>query len=92
MVQLFEAFQHLGGEPFSTAAHHGFEELIAANDHGNPGDYFFPYQGTWKIPTTNLKATWQVIEGGEDGEYLTDRLTDEAVDFVDRNRDRPFFL
>lgn len=83
---------HLGGEPFSTAAHHGFEELIAANDHGNPGDYFFPYQGTWKIPTTNLKATWQVIEGGEEGEYLTDRLTDEAVDFVERNRDRPFFL
>lgn len=83
---------HLGGEPFSTAAHHGFDELIAANDHGNPGNYFYPYRGTWNIPTTNLKAQWQVIEGGEEGEYLTDRLTDEAIGFVTRNRDRPFFL
>ena len=28
----------------------------------------------------------------KDGEYLTDRLTDEAVKFIEANRDRPFFL
>jgi len=28
----------------------------------------------------------------EDGEYLTDRLTDEAIQFISRNKDRPFFL
>jgi len=27
-----------------------------------------------------------------EGEYLTDRLTDEAVKFIEANRDRPFFL
>ncbi|NIP98646.1 MAG: sulfatase, partial [Akkermansiaceae bacterium] len=27
-----------------------------------------------------------------DGDYLTDRLTDEALKFVEQNRDRPFFL
>ena len=27
-----------------------------------------------------------------DGEYLTDRLTDEAVKFIEQNRDKPFFL
>jgi arylsulfatase A-like enzyme len=26
------------------------------------------------------------------GEYLTDRLTEEAIQFISRNRDRPFFL
>lgn len=83
---------HLGGEPFNTAIHHGFDVAIAANDHGNPGDYFFPYEGSWKIPTTKLKATWRVIDGGEPGEYLTDRLTDEAIGFMEQNREKPFFL
>lgn len=27
-----------------------------------------------------------------DGEYLTDRLTDEAVGFIKQNKDKPFFL
>lgn len=83
---------HLGGEPFNTPVHHGFDVAIAANDHGNPGDFFFPYEGAWKIPTTGLTATWQVIEGGEEGEYLTDRLTDEAIGFIEDSGDAPFFL
>jgi len=28
----------------------------------------------------------------EDGEYLTDRLTDEAIQFITRNKNKPFFL
>src|SRR5262249_15950347 len=32
------------------------------------------------------------LEGGKSGEYLTDRLTDEAEKFVTQHRDRPFFL
>ena len=83
---------HLGGEPFSTPAHHGFEISIAANDHGNPGDYFFPYKGQWNIPTTDLKARWQLFENGKKGEYLTDRLTDEAVKFIAAPSEQPFFL
>ena len=83
---------HLGGEPFNTARHHGFDVPIAANDHGNPGNYFHPYKGRWSIPTTKLKASWQVLPGGKPGEYLTDRLTDEAVNFIHENRQKPFFL
>ena len=83
---------HLGGEPFFTAKHHGFDVAIAANDHGNPGDYFYPYKGQWSIPTTGLKAKWQVLPGGKQGEYLTDRLTDEAINFIGEENDKPFFL
>ena len=83
---------HLGGEPFFTAKHHGFDVAIAANDHGNPGDYFYPYKGQWSIPTTGLKAKWQVLPGGKKGEYLTDRLTDEALNFISGEPDKPFFL
>ncbi|MBO93286.1 MAG: sulfatase [Opitutales bacterium] len=83
---------HLGSEPFSTPAHHGFEVNIGANEHGNPGNYFFPYKGQWSIPTTKLKARWQVLPGGKPGEYLTDRLTDEAITFLRKHREKPFFL
>jgi len=83
---------HLGSEPFSLPQHHGFDINIAGNGHGAPGNYFFPYDGDWAIPTTGLRATWNVLPDGKPGEYLTDRLTDEAMKFIFENRERPFFL
>lgn len=83
---------HLGSEPFSLPEHHGFDVNIAGNAHGAPGNYFFPYDGDWPIPTTGRRAKWNVLADGKPGEYLTDRLTDEAVKFIREHRDRPFFL
>ena len=83
---------HLGGPPFSLPEHHGFDVNIGGNAHGAPGSYFHPYAGDWAIPTTGLRATWNVLDDGADGEYLTDRLTDEAVRFIDRSHAKPFFL
>lgn len=83
---------HLGSEPFSLPEHHGFDVNIAGNAHGAPGNYFYPYEGDWAIPTTDRRATWNVLPSGTPGEYLTDRLTDEAVQFIHQSKDRPFFL
>jgi arylsulfatase A len=83
---------HLGGPPFSLPEHHGFDINIAGNAHGAPGDHFYPYQGDWSIPTTGLRARWNVLPDGQPGEYLTDRLTDEAVKVIREHQDRPFFL
>jgi arylsulfatase A-like enzyme len=83
---------HLGSEPFSLPEHHGFDVNVAGNAHGAPGNYFFPYDGNWAIPTTGLRARWNVLPDGEPGEYLTDRLTDEAVAFIRANHKSPFFL
>ena len=69
---------HLG-EGASSPEAKGFEVNVAATHEGTPPTYFSPYQ----IPT---------IKDGPTGEYLTDRLTDEAVKFIARNEDRPFFL
>ena len=33
-----------------------------------------------------------MLPDGKEGEYLTDRLTDEAVSFIRENNDKPFFL
>jgi arylsulfatase A-like enzyme len=83
---------HLGSEPFSLPEHHGFDLNIAGNAHGAPGSYFFPYPGDWKIPGTGQRAVWNVLADGKEGEYLTDRLTDEAVKFIRESKDKPFFL
>ena len=60
----------------------GFDIQIAGTC--SPGTYFYPYR----------KGGYDagVAEGGKPGDYLTDRLTEEAVKIIERNRDRPFFL
>jgi len=32
------------------------------------------------------------LDDGIEGEYLTDRLTDEVIRFIENNRDKPFFI
>ena len=83
---------HLGSDPFSLPEHHGFDVNIGGNAHGAPGSYFFPYPGDWKIPATGQRAIWNVLHDGKEGEYLTDRLTDEAVKFIREPHQKPFFL
>ncbi|MCW0220640.1 MAG: sulfatase, partial [Prosthecobacter sp.] len=83
---------HLGSEPFSLPEHHGFDINQGGNAHGAPGSYFFPYDGDWLIPATGLKAHWTIFPAGKPGEYLTDRLTDEAVKFIQESKEKPFFL
>src|SRR5690606_14474477 len=69
---------HLGGEEFAPDEV-GFDVNIAGFSKGSPPSYFSPY----KIPT---------LEDGPEGEYLTDRLTTETIQFIEKNRDRPFFV
>ena len=71
----------------SPAGASGFDVNIGGNAHGAPGSYFCPYAGDWAIPNTGLRATWNVLPDGKPGEYLTDRLTDEAVKFIRENRE-----
>ncbi|NME70147.1 sulfatase [Flammeovirga aprica] len=63
------------------ARYHGFDYAIAAGPKGHPNSYFSPY-------------SLFNIEDGEDGEYLTDRLTDEAIIYLkkERKKKQPFFL
>jgi len=60
---------------------HGFDEVIASEKkYIGDGDYFHPYFFMPDMPAR------------EPGEYLTDRLHSEALDFIKRNQERPFFL
>ncbi|MBI2481915.1 MAG: sulfatase [Planctomycetia bacterium] len=69
---------HLGEDP-SGPLQHGFDVQVPRWNKGWPrAGYHAPFQ----------------LDGLEDapGDYLTDRLTDEALGFIDENKDRPFFL
>ncbi len=57
----------------------GFEFNVGGNKAGHPKSYFSPYRNA------NLKD-------GPEGESLTDRLTDEAIEFLQAEDDRPVFL
>ena len=59
--------------------HQGFDINIGGCFRGGPPSYFAPY----RIPTLPEK---------KEGEYLPERLADEAIAFVREKRDNPFFL
>lgn len=50
---------------------------------------------TWPSNEPDYDANNPIVRGGQpvvETEYLTDALTREAVDFIDRHDDKPFFL
>ena len=77
---------HLGGRGH-LPVDQGFDENYGGWDYGQPPSYFDPFVDPLRlpmgIPTLAPRAA---------GEYLTDREADEAVGFIERNKDRPFLL
>jgi arylsulfatase A len=69
---------HLGGEAYYPEKN-GFDINIGGTDAPQTKSYFAPYG----IAT---------LADGPKDEYITDRLTDEAIDFIDANQNKPFFL
>ena len=82
---------HLGlTEPFWPEKQ-GFEVAFHAEPSPGPASYFSPY-GVVSKGTPSGKQPVGTITDGPVGEYITDRLTEEAVKFIESNRDKPFFL
>mgnify|MGYP001017861875 CR=1 FL=1 len=70
---------HLGAQGF-LPGDQGFDVVHAGDEAGSTSSFFYPQ---WKTKV-NLE--------GQPGDYLTDRLTTLAVEFLEQNRSRPFFL
>jgi arylsulfatase A len=69
---------HLGKEE-ARPEHYGFDVSVASIGKGSPAGYFSPYKNPY-------------LKDGPKGEFLTDRLTDEAVKWIETNKEKPFFL
>ena len=83
---------HLGTETYYYPEHQGFDVNVAGRDYGAPGSYFYPFEGTWRIPTTGRKLYKKSPISGKEGDYLVDRLAEEAEKFIRNNGSNPFFL
>jgi len=70
---------HLGGDDPTKPEGQGFDVNVGGNQAGSPRSYFSPYRN-------------KDIEDGPKGEYITDRLSTEAIRFIDAHRDEPFFI
>lgn len=83
---------HLGTETYYYPEHQGFDINVAGRDYGAPGSYFYPFEGSWRIPTTGKLLFKETPLPGKTGDYLVDRLAEEAEEFIRDNADQPFFL
>jgi len=68
---------HLGDIGFHPE-NSGFDVNIGGNKHGGPGSYFAPYP-------------YVELENETKGDYLTDRIGDEVIKFIENNRENNFF-
>lgn len=69
---------HLGREPYWPDKH-GFDVNIAGAHNPGPPSYFSPYD-------------IETIEDGPEGEYLSDRVSEEAIQYIEAHQEDPFFL
>ncbi|MCP4727979.1 MAG: sulfatase [bacterium] len=76
---------HLGYEPWFPEKQ-GFDYNYGGTEIGQPPSYFDPYHLNERRPDIST------LPPREEGEYLTDRESDEAVSFIRNNRDKNFFL
>ena len=71
----------------------GFDVNIGGWTAWGPGSYFWPYNWKPNGKSSSRTSVPMLKEGGEEGEQLTDRLTDEALKLLDqRDTEKPFYL
>lgn len=89
---------HLGREPQHLPEAHGFDinkggwragapSYNYKNKEGKKVGTNKTFRGGFFVPYNNPK-----LEDGPEGEYLTDRLTDESVKFLEEHKNEPFLL
>lgn len=81
---------HLGTDPWYPQKQ-GFDFNFGGCDYGQPPNYFDPFnQANGRHPM--LREGIPGLPGRTKGEYLSDREADEAVNFIRKHKDTPFFL
>ncbi len=82
---------HLGDQPPFLPTKQGFDEYF-----GIPFSHdihpFHPRQKHFQFPPLALLEGEKVIEMDPDADFLTKRITERAVKFIEKNKDEPFFL
>lgn len=83
---------HLGDDPKFLPTRHGFDEFLGI-PYSNDMWPYHPWQGDiFNFPPLPLIENETVIDTLTDQSQLTTQLTERSVDFINRNKDNPFFL
>ena len=80
---------HLGDAANSPESQ-GFDLNLGGTHWGAPATFFWPFRGAF-----GQSREFRYVPGlgiGKEGQYLTDRFTDEALRLIDEAAGRPFFL
>jgi arylsulfatase A len=83
---------HVSNEPEYYPEHQGFDINMGGSNRGHTANYFYPYDGRWRMAPGSPWIEWNTLPDGKPGEYLTERLTVEAIKFIENNKHNPFFL
>lgn len=70
----------------------GFDYDIASNDFCCPANFFYPFTDPKQTDARNKVAGVPDLDYRSPGDHLTDCLADEAVKFINSNKEGPFFL
>ncbi|MCC7340436.1 MAG: sulfatase [Bryobacterales bacterium] len=85
---------HIGKWHLGDAAHYpelqGFDINIGGTLWGAPQTYYYPWRGDKRYGGEPRYVPG--LGDSKTGDYLPDRLTDEALAFLDKASDQPFFL
>lgn len=79
---------HLG-EGASNPDQMGFDTIVAAGAAGATRSFFAPYTVS-KSKGHDEKDAIVGLDDAPEGEYLTDRLTQETLKFIESSKDKPF--
>lgn len=86
---------HMGDAAHYPEAH-GFHMNVGGTKWGMPYSFFFPFSGWRDVPNEELR--YRYVPGLYDlnieneDTYLTDRLTDKALEVIESKKDVPFYL
>ncbi len=82
---------HLGDQPSFLPTRQGFDEYFGI-PYSHDIHPFHPHQKKYNFPPLPLLEGETVVEMDPDADYLTKRITERAIDFIEKNQDQPFFL
>lgn len=82
---------HLGDQPPFWPTRQGFDEYFGVPYSDDMTGRIWKQDGS-EWPPLPLMENETVIEAPVDRDYLTQRETKRAIDFIERHRERPFFL
>ena len=82
---------HLGDQPQFLPTRQGFDEYFGI-PYSHDIHPFHPRQDHFNFPPLPLLDGERLIEADPDADYLTERVTERAVSFLERHKDEPFLL